>query len=216
MKRFYPIAVLLLIPFSSMAQISKNTYLVGGQLYYYSEMLRIDSFDQHLQSGTIALSVGKTFKENSAVGIKVAYSPAIGTNYLNWNDTADLHFNQLNAGIFFREYKKLATDLYFFGHVEGGYSTTIQKEEYYSDASVRMSRKGGFIGLTPGISYRVFKKMQLELTLPNILGIQYIKTRVRSEHPNLQNWEREEWMAYSNLTTNTGLGFLGIGFNFLF
>jgi|GEM_PF-6304528 len=57
--------------------------------------------------------------------------------------------------------------------------------------------------------------MQLEIIIPNILSAQYLVTKVESEINQVKNSKQEQFLFYSNLNNNTGLGFLGVGFRFI-
>ena len=121
-----------------------------------------------------------------------------------------------NIGVFYREYKKLATDLYFFGQLDAAYLTSNQERDYsISVNDAKATQRGGILSLTPGLSYRVFKKMQLELTLPNILFIQYAVTKFDYENPQEKDAKREQIYFSSNLNTNASLSWLGVGFRFI-
>jgi hypothetical protein len=217
MSKFYTIVPLLLLSFLLNAQIKKKSILLGGQLFYYNDKYQIDNFDQKVESGTIGISLGKAFKENSVVGINLSYSPLKETNFLSGNDTVITRYNGFNIGGFFREYKKLAKDFYFFGQIDGAFITSNQKDDYkISAGDTKTTQRGGFISLTPGISYQVFKKMQIELIIPNILSIRYQITKFDSENPQVKSSKREQILFYSNLNNSTSLGWLGVGFRFIF
>lgn len=208
--------LLVFITSNSSAQIKKQSVLLGGQLFYNNVKVEVEKLKSNSQSGTIGVSVGKAYKENSVVGININFSPIRQTNYLSLNDTVDLTYNRLDIGAFLREYKKLAKDFYFFAEISGAYITANQKEDYKIAADyVKVKERGGFVSLTPGISYQVFKKMHLELTIPNILSLQYLVTKVDSHIPQISNAKRQQILFYSNLNNNTSLSWLGVGFRFL-
>ena len=138
------------------------------------------------------------------------------TNLFTGNDTVTTKYNRFEIGGFFREYKKLAKDFYFFGQVDGAAIIANQTSSYKltSGGDVKVTQRGGFISLTPGISYHVFKKMQLEITIPNILSTQYLKTKFVSQNPQIKNSKSDQFMFYSNLNNNTSFSWLGVGFRF--
>ena len=216
MSKYYISVLMLVICVSSNAQITKNSILLGGQLFYYNEKNKVENLNQKAEAGTIGISIGKAFKENAVAGINLSFSPLKETNYLTGSDTVNVTYHRFDIGAFFREYKKLANDLYFFAQVDGAFIMANQKEDYkISPGDVKASQRGGFISLTPGITYRIFKKMQLELTIPNILSVQYLVTKFDSENPQVKNSKRQQFMFYSNLNSNTSLGWLGVGFRFI-
>src|SRR6185369_8181055 len=174
MSKLYTIVTVLFLSASLNAQIKKQSILLGGQLSYYSDQNRTDNLHQEAQSGTIGVSVGKAYKDNYIIGINLNYSPLKQTNFLSGNDTVTTKFNGFQIGAFLRQYKMLGKDFYFFGQLDGAFISANQKDDYRTLGDVNATQRGGFISLTPGISYQVFKKMQLELTIPNILSVQYL------------------------------------------
>jgi hypothetical protein len=216
MTKCYLSVLLLIICCAPNAQIKKSSILLGGELFYYNEKNKVENLNQKAEAGTIGISLGKAFKENYAAGINLGLSPFKQTNYLTGSDTVTIRYNRFDIGAFYREYKKLAEDFYFFGQIDGAFIMANQKEDYkISPGDVKATQRGGFISLTPGITYQVFKKMQLELTIPNILSVQYLVTKFDSENPQVRNSKREQFMFYSNLNSNTSLGWLGVGFRFI-
>jgi hypothetical protein len=216
MLKHYLLALLLMVFFCSSAQIKKGSILLGGQLFYYNDKNETDNFTQSYQGGSIGVSVGKAYKENRVAGFTIAFSPSKQDNIRNGNDTFNLNYHRFDIGVFLREYKRLAKDFYFFGQIDAAFITSNQKEDYKRGGDLKATQKGGFISLTPGISYQVFTKMQLELTIPNILGLQYLVTKIDSQNLQVQSSKRKQMSFYSNVNNNTSLGWLGVGFRFIF
>jgi hypothetical protein len=207
---------LFFISIVASSQIEKQSILLGGQLFYYNNKNQVENLNQKSESGTMSVSIGKAFKENRIFGVNLGFSPIRQSNYLSSGDTTTLTFNRFDIGLFYREYKKLAKDFYFFSQVDAAYITANQKEHYkIASADVTATQRGGYISLTPGISYQVFKKMQLELTIPNILSMQYLVTKIESQVPQVKNSKQEQFLFYSNLNNNTSLSWLGVGFRFV-
>ena len=216
MRKFYFFVLVISIACSASAQIKKGSILLGGQLYYSNSKTQSENINQKSENGTIGVSLGKAFRENSVVGFNFSFSPTRQTALFSGSDTFDVTYNRFNIGAFFRKYKQLGKDFYFFGQVDGAYITSNQKHDYVAaGGNVKSTQRGGFVALTPGISYQIFKKMHLELTLPNILSLQYLVTKVDSEIQQANDYKTEEFSFYSNLNNNTGLGWLGVGFRFI-
>jgi hypothetical protein len=217
MRKIYAILFFILVSSVVNAQIKKNSFLLGGQLLYLNENYSYDNQDnQKREGGTIGVSLGKAFKENSVIGLNLGFTPLKETNFYTGNDTVTTRYNRFNIGGFFREYKKLAKDFYFFGEVEGAAIVANQTSSYkLTTGDVKATQRGGFISITPGISYRVFKKMHLEITIPNILSIQYLATKIDSRNSQIKNSKTQQFLFYSNLNNNTSFSWLGVGFRFL-
>lgn len=217
MSKIYGTLVLILVTFSSNAQIKKNATLLGGQLFYYSDKYKLDnSKTQQIESATIGVSIGKAFKENSVIGINFNYSPIKQSNFYTGFDTTTTKLKSFNIGAFYREYRRLAKDFYFFSEISGAAIIANQTTSYMqTSGDVKSTQRGGFISITPGVSYPLFKKVQLEVTIPNILSMQYLVTRINSDNQQVKNSKDEQILFYSNLANTTPLGFLGVGFRFI-
>ena len=216
MTKLYLFSLLIPLSFTVNGQIKKQAILLGGQLFYYNYNNKNDNLNQKSESGSFSLSIGKAYKENKIVGVNLRFSPIRQSQYLNNGDTTNLTFNRFDIGLFYREYKKLAKDLYFFSQFDGAFITANQMEHYkIASANVNVTQRGGFLALTPGISYQVYKKLQLEIIIPNILSVQYLVTKIDSKVNQIKNSKQEQFLFYSNINNNTGLGFLGVGFRFI-
>lgn len=157
---------------------------------------------------------GKAVKENNVVGVILSYN--YSNNY--YNNNQDTKNTQYSAGVFYRKYKRLIKDLYFFGEVDAlyhhGESTPgyTQNGNYFS----RSISNGGSVSFIPGISYAVCKRMQLELLMPNIIGISYSHTKtdyINTPAPP-SSGEGNSFSFNTNLNANL-LNSFGIGFKFL-
>jgi hypothetical protein len=217
MKKISGILFFTLLSFFGNAQIKKNTYLLGGELSYINETYSFVNFtDQKRAGGTIGISIGKAFKENFVIGLNLNFSPLKESNFFTGNDTVTTRYYRSNLGVFLREYKKLAKDFYFFGQIDGAVIINNQTGSYkVAAADVKVIQRGAFISITPGISYHVFKKLQLEITIPNMMNTQYWVTKVVSHHPEIKNSKIQQFSFDSNLSSTTSLGWLGLGFRFL-
>lgn len=200
----------------TIAQIKKGSTLLGGQLNYFHEKNKIDDYLEKTASGAIGLSVGRAYKENAMVGFSISFYPIKMSNTINFSDTINTTFKQLGVGVYFRQYKKIAKDFYFFGQAEGSFLTANQTQEFtIAAANITSTRNQISIAVTPGISYRIFRKLYTEISMPNIMGIQYAVTKSNSQVPQLRSYRRNQLGIYSNLNTNTALGSLGVGFRLI-
>jgi hypothetical protein len=216
MTKIYLVFTLVFISNLTIAQIKKGSTLLGGQLNYFHEKNKIDDYLEKTESGAIGLSVGRAYKENAIVGFSISFFPIKMSNTINFSDTINSTFKQLGVGVYFREYKKIAKDFYFFGQAEGSFLTANQTQEFTIAAgNIKSTRNQISITVTPGISYRIFRKLYTEISIPNIMGIQYSVTRSNSQVPQLKSYRSNQFGVYSNLNSNTALGFLGVGFRLI-
>jgi hypothetical protein len=218
MRKILSLSCLLLFYcLSAKAQIKKGTILIGGEFGYFKDKTKFEGAGNQLyESGAITLSPGKAFKENSIAGLSISYYPN-HQHYSNFgNDTVDVRYRRYDLGLFYRKYKRLAEDFYFFMEASAAHIRADQKNTYsLNPGDVKAKQRGGWISLTPGISYQVFKKLQLEIDIPGILTLQYLVTRIDSRNTQVKTSKEETVYMYSSLKNSTGLGYLGVGFHFL-
>lgn len=206
------LAILLLAATGTNAQITQGKYLLGGSLSYANtqDVQYNGSPVQKFFSSNI--QIGKVFKENAVAGLIFSYSFAtngVATNKTNW----------YSAGIFYRKYKPLTKGLYFFGEVDAVYDysrSTQGKFQIGSDAS-RYTTNGATISFVPGLSYAVCKKLQMELSMPNLFNLSYDRVKDEKTFTNSQQIltsKANNFYANANLNASL-LNNVAIGFKFL-
>ncbi len=201
--------------FTTTAQIRKGALLVGGQLSYLDN--KVDwtgsQSDQKIKRTVIGISVGTAIKENKIIGFYGQYSRVRDRNNYYPGSLYNTDGNAYNAGLFYRQYKKLARDFYFFGELGAGYVGSDNTDTEIATNSKTNSRKsGGELYLTPGLSYRVYKKLQLELLIPRIASLEYSVTK--NTTPTNTNSKETGFWFNSSLSANL-LNSVGIGFRFV-
>ena len=207
-------AIFFCVALASNAQINAGKYLTGGSFNIYSNKNPQPNNNFKNKSLYTNIQLGKVVKENNVVGVILSY------NYYNnyYNNNQDAKNTQYSAGVFYRKYKRLIKDLYFFGEVDALYhhweSTPgyTQNGNYFSKAI----SNGGLAYFIPGISYAVCKRFQIELLMPNIIGISYSHTKtdyVNTPAPP-SSGEGNSFSFNTNLNANL-LNSFGIGFKFL-
>lgn len=160
---------LLLIAFGTMnAQIKKGSILLGGSLDFETSHNKV--FDYTTTTFGISPAIGKAIRDNLIAGVQLSFSTS-----RNKDSAVAIDDKSYGAFYFMRKYATLGQGFYLFGEgrLGGSYSKidrgssggSFYKNEYYN------------IGLNfnPGIAYSITNKLQLELGLPNFLGINYTK-----------------------------------------
>lgn len=192
------------------AQIPEGKYLLGGSAGY-SHSKNQQSTGSNYESLSTNIQFGKIIKENTAAGIILSYG--------NYNSSSINKTNLYSAGIFYRKYKSLAKDLYFFGELDGQYNYSRNTNGHFEigyDAQ-RSTSNGGSISFTPGISYSVCKRMQMELSMTNLASISYASTKTQyasNSTSSISTVKGNNFSANVNLTGNF-LNNFGMGFKFL-
>jgi len=185
---------------TSTAQIKKGSTLLGGQIsFQHTDEDNNTAQDQ--SSAVFHIAAGKAYKENSVLGLYAEY-----THYsVSGSFTADYY----KAGFFYRKFHKLAKDFYFFGEIGTGYMGLTEKR--FGINEFRIYQSGAELNVTPGLSYRVYKKLHLELSIPQIAGIHYTVSKTRSVTDNF----KQDSFGFNTNMNGTVLDALGIGFRFV-
>ena len=216
MTKIYLLSVFCFLSLTTIAQIKKNSILLGGDISYSRNKGEGLNHESKVNSGFLGISIGKAFRQNSVIGIRLSTSHNLQSNYVTGNDSIKFINNQYGAGLFYREYKQLGKDLYLFGNTEVAYRMSNDKTDYQSgNKDQERKSKGATIGLTPGLSYQLFKKLQIELTIPSLISISYFTSKYEDQRfPGTVSKEKSFALS-SNLFGNSTLGNLGLGFRFL-
>lgn len=204
-KILLPFAIFLFISVAANAQISEGRYLLGGSFSYInSELSNSNSITSNIQ-------FGKVIKENTVAGV-------IGSVYATkaHNGNSDLTVYNYSAGIFYRKYKPLGKNFYFFDEIDAVYQHSRGYNYFNSGSQTLLAKSNGvMLSYTPGISYSVKKRMQIELTMPNLASVSFTKYKtVDSQLPQgVSPQKADVFSANINLNSNF-LNNFGIGFKF--
>ena len=185
---------------TSTAQIKKGSTLLGGQISFNRTDAGINT-GQDLRSAVFHIAAGKAYKENSVAGLYAEYA--------RFNAPGSFTADYYKAGFFYRKFHKLAKDFYFFGEMGTGYMGSREKRFGINDVNIYQS--GVELNVTPGLSYRVYKKLHLELSIPQLAGIHYTVSKTRSVPDNF----KQQAFGFNTNMTGTVLEAVGIGFRFV-
>jgi hypothetical protein len=200
------------------AQFNKGSILLGGTLSYSSSKSTTNNPTNNpelkISSGVFNISLGKAIRENAVFGITLSYSPYSQNNYYTYNTgTLDYSHNFYTIGVFYRLYKNLGKDFYLFG--EGSVSYQGSVETGKDDAGVKQltgSSNGGLINLIPGISYKVSKKLLLEISIPALFVAGYSSAKTNT---GLIVYSKTNQFSISSSLDSNPLESLGIGFRLI-
>jgi len=216
MKQIYFFGFLAFLSFTANAQVKKESILLGGQLFYSNTKDERGSSTQRNSVASILLSAGKAIKDNKVIGITAGFTPERRKNLDNAPDIYDFNGNNYQLGVFYREYKTLGKGFYVFGEADASYSASNQTQLYQAAANnSKIKQRGVSIRVEPGLSYQLFRKMQVELSIPNVIGLGY-SARKEYSGPNLtERLKSRQFSFSSNLSNSYQLGYLAIGFRFI-
>lgn len=206
------LAILLIAATGTNAQITQGKYLLGGSVSYSSNQDIQYNGSPTQKYFNSNIQIGKVLKENKVAGLILSYS------FAN-NGLATYKVDQYSAGVFYRKYKPLTKGLYFFGEADAVYyySTNTQGKFEIGSEATRYTTNGARISLIPGLSYTVWKKLQMELSMPNLLDLSYARVkdeRTFSNSQQIATSKANNFSANANLNASL-LNDFAIGFKFL-
>ena len=162
------------ISMAATAQIKKGSVLLGGQLSFSLAKNNVGNPQVSDQDGGLYnLSVGKAIKDNSVIGLFGGFGHTTNS-YFNGTQITERMYKNYQVGVFYREYKPLGKDFYLFGQADLSYSRSTEKTVVSGTSGDVYNKISGVnVGVTPGISHQLLKKLQVELKLPNIFSASY-------------------------------------------
>lgn len=205
-KFLLPIAILFFTATTANAQINEGRYLLGGSIGYNSQKNSLSPGNKD-ESFSSNIQFGKVIKDNTVAGIIASYGFS--------DDGQGDKLNQFSAGVFYRKYKTITKNFYFFGQVAASYELSNGTTGFYPDSvGSRDISNGGTLSFTPGISYSVCKRMQIELLMQNIASISYAGTKYETKSSATSSISTQKVSDFSggvsldsNLLSNFGIGF---------
>ena len=211
-KSFLLSAIVAIFAITASAQIKKGAMLLGGQLSYGDSKRSFNSTqaDETVKSGLYNILVGTALKENFILGGYVRYG------HFKINNSNNLYSNtkeeSYSAGVFIRQYKKIGKDFYFFGELGGGYLGANGSQTTTSPSVItKYEQSGGNLYLSPGISYRIYKKLQVELAIPQLAAVSYLTQKNTAP----ANGSKENLFQFNTNLNSSFLSNLGLGFRFV-
>jgi hypothetical protein len=216
--------IVILFAINANAQIKKGTTLLGGQIAANSgksnvvtQTLPAPSTQNNTQkSSVVGINIGTAFKENKVVGLNFITTINKDETDFSSINTSTNKSNQYEIGLFYRQYKKLAKDFYFFGQADVaaifGNGTRTTTPSSFTQTS---KNTGGRFYVSTGVGYAVLKKLHVEISLPNIVGLQFTNSKVTTNPPNARTEDSKQLSFNSALTTNNAIGNLAVGFRLI-
>ena len=171
-KIFTLIIPIFFLSFISIAQISKGSILLGGDISAYTEKQINNNVEYKVSGVYFSPTVGKAIKDNLILGsfFSVAASDNDGVN-LTVNSKEHIY----GLGIFLRKYGAVSKNFYVF--LQGSANGEYAKYEFGSDSYLK--RKDLSMDVSPGVSYRISKKLHLESGFRDIFSIGYTNQKTK-------------------------------------
>jgi hypothetical protein len=206
---------------TSQAQINKGSVLLGGSIGYNKG--KSDTWQQDIKIKTFIFSpaIGVAVKENLVVGARFDYLKQTQNtqNDAYYSNKQDIDTKNYGGGLFIRGYVPVINRLYVFG--EGTASYTVLKETTtqtttYNEKMVRKT-KGYSTGLsfTPGVSFAVSKKFQIEGGFNSLFNVSYLKSKTNYGTGYGSNVKPEKQDLFSADIGHDDQSMFYVGFRFI-
>jgi len=199
---------------SANAQIGKGSAWLGGNIgYSQSKSDNVNSPDQKIQVLQINPSVGTAIKENLIAGISLGCRENTQKNTNSNGSYTKNTTKYYGGGIFIRRYIPVVTRLYLIGEATAYYNSGKETSTEVNNTvrnKVTTKSWNTDLSFTPGISYGLTKKVQLETGFNSLFSAGYGKSKTNL--PGSSKVTSESFSAGINLENKSTFY---IGFRFL-
>jgi len=217
MLKFYISILFFFSCLASNAQISKNAVLVGGQLSSNLIFAKDDSSNAFKNRGIgFILSLGKALRQNTLFGINLGYHYSRSVSEYP-ADQARSTAHGYAIGPYYRKYKTLDKKISLFGEAEFLFEISNERTDNRMANDDRdHHRTGGKFSLTPGAAYQLFKKLQIEFSIPSILSLSYTRIKSEYENPAFNDTIQEYFFLGTRFNSYAVFNSIAFGFRFYF
>jgi hypothetical protein len=155
--------------------------------------------------------VGFAYKENRVWGIFGGFSKSKSPN--GSVESSETY----GGGAFLRQYKPLGKEFYFFAEETASFWFSKQRGSISAPYYISYDMYNTGVGVNPGLAYGVSRKFQLELSLNNLVAINYSSRKGKTEYQGTTVPETKEtsFGIQSGLSGLGQLGYLNIGAKFI-
>ena len=192
----------------SLAQITKGSFLLGGDLSSFSEKQINNGIENKISGFHISPFVGKAIKDNLFFG---GYFNLGLTDNDGNNGSVKIKGNNYGAGLFLRKYSVIKNN--FYGFLQGNVGVNYYKEEgsFSNNSSSEFKRTLVMVALSPGLSYKISKKLHLESGLREMISLGYSTQKNFNNSSGSINTSKNNRLYFSsninNFTSNLYFGF---------
>jgi hypothetical protein len=172
----FALASLCLFSFSSSAQITKGSVLLGGGISGGKNKSESNNQEGSYSSISFYPAIGLAVKENTVVGLRLSYNHSKSEAD---NSPYKLEQNGYSAGIFYRKYMPLSKKFYLFGEGAAYYSHNGQE---YIFPDIKSTQKTNSIGVNfyPGVAFAATRRIHLEVGLNNLVDLSYNRSETKN------------------------------------
>jgi len=203
----------LLFALKSTAQFETGQRIFSGGINFNNYNNQTDlnnSTSKNAQTSfNLDASIGKFIRPNLVRGLSINY----GHNYEKSDPSSfKQNYNSVGLGLFATQYRSFGKN--FFGFIRFNLNGNYQFGTRVQSGVDQKIRGYGFsAGLTPGISYKINKRVLLNGTLNNIALLSF--NHQKTTYSNSSQVTRTNQTGLYSSLSNGSLGAIGIGFNLL-
>jgi opacity protein-like surface antigen len=222
MKKTALLAIASLFIFSVVnAQISKGSTFLGGSVGYSKSSNELTlpqqttpAQENEQSSWTFRPQFGKAIADNQIMGIFLNFFNS-NSQQKNGANILEMEGSNYGGGIFYRRYYPFSQRFYLFGDAALGVSST--KQQITNDngtINYTASKNNGTnfsLALTPGLSFAATRKLFLEASLNDLLGIFYSTTEGNNYNSQGVVMETTEQTSFSAMANANGFSNISIG-----
>ena len=134
-----------------------------------------------LKGFNASIQFGKVVKENTVVGLILSYGDS------NLHLFPDSYYNKIINTVrgFFIENTKNCQRIFisWAKQMQFIFIQKISRDSFrFKVTGIKVTSDGGVLSFIPGISYPICKRMQVELSMPNIISLSYSHIKNRLYH----------------------------------
>lgn len=182
-------ALLCFVCYANAQTIEKGKNFINGSIAFNKQSnepnAQNSNSSRYNGQGThFSVKYGKFINDNSILGVMGIYSASKSDIKTIYNSTSSVTSNStgniLGAGFFYRKYFEIANRFYFYGEANALYSNgKIKSTNITSTVTTKdTTKQNNFnIGVSPGLTYRVFKNLHLDASLPNVANVFYSSSK---------------------------------------
>ncbi|MDI9366136.1 MAG: hypothetical protein QM541_14360 [Flavobacterium sp.] len=198
-------AALLIIGCNASAQFTKGEKVLNGNLSFSTS--KYNNVNQTTNSLFIGAGLGWVKSDKKIVGVSLSY----GYSSYNNTPTSSASSNSAFVGVYLQNIKNIKGN--FFGILNTSLNSGYHKQIYEDiNTSSSYSSNGFSVGANSslGIGYRISKRFVANMTLTNLVSVQYAQDKRKNDGFNATS-NASSFIISTGLTSlslnNTAIGF---------
>ena len=211
MKKFTLFFILFFFIAFANAQINRGTIFLGGGVSANNNKSISPSSVTNSHGLSIFPSIGLAVKENIVFGIKGGYGYGKTKYSIASVSEKDRSYS---GGVFLRRYLALGKGFYLFGEAEAIYFHRKNDQLTGIDEQSHLTQKVFQLSLNPGLAYAVNNIFHLEISLNELVHLDYNKTK--RENIFIGGSTQEESKGFYFNSNASSASAINIGFRFVF